>query len=327
MAKFVWVAPALMAGLAAIWGGNQPLAGAASPAQPPARAQVQTRTAPDIPAPPPAPAYTFFHGRWPRSVSIPLALHPDTLVAQRMPDVVPPSRAVTVYLPLYPGAKRVQSVPEIADMGTPLDGDLVDGSLYAESPASEASIRAWYVKEMQTIGYTLSGQAEAARYGQVTSRAYEFTKRGIPGNPTQFPDIELRFLEQPHGGQTVFSLKASFIVVPPRPRDTYLSTDITRVVLDDGQRTQTVTDHAWISHVVAEINQLPVQTPGISSGGPAIAAGSITTITATFYPASGDPIRVVDHIYFGPVTVGTDPTGLAGTEALWSALVGVFQPR
>jgi hypothetical protein len=226
-----------------------------------------------------------------------LVLQPDTYVEERMPDVTPPAQTVIVYMPVYPGAVSTNPVSQISDMGTPLDGDLVDGTLYFKSGDSEEHIQSWYSKEFQKFGYTLGGQSKLGNHGAVTSDSFGYNKTGILGNPTQSPDINLGFLAQKQGDETIFKLKASYIVTPVRPQDTFIPTDIVKVDLTNGKTSRTITDNTWIANVVQVINGLQVSTPGISSGGPNI-SGTPEIIHAEFYGASGS----ITNISFSPST-------------------------
>lgn len=258
---------------------------------------------------------TFFQN--PKIPTVKLALHPDPLVMRRLPTVLPPKTPVFVYLPLYLGATSTRPVSAIGDMGTPLDGDLVDGILYFKSKNSQEQITSWYTKELKNFGYTISGHSQSD---------FEFTKSGHPGgNPTQTPDINLGFLPQKQGDATIFKLKASYIVTPTRPKDSYLPSDVVKVVVTNGKSSKTILDKTWINKMVQMINDLQVSTPGIS-GGMSATAGGITTIDGKFYDQTGSVTNVEFSMLFWRVRVGNSNVTLNSgpSPALTRQLESVF---
>ncbi len=256
--------------------------------------------------------------------AVELTLRPDLFVIQQIPNVTPPKEAVIVYLPLYPSAVSVKPGPKISDMGTPMDGDLVDGTLYFESRNSQAQIKSWYNSQFQKLGYKMSGQGQTGIHGVIVSDFFDFTKNGAPGKPTQAPDVNLGFLTQQQNGETIFKIKALYIVIPTRPKDSYVSADIVRVVLTDGNLTKTITDRAWISHVVEMMNSLQVSTPEIIGGGPAVTPDMVKTIHADFYEESGSVIPVKFSFPFGGVQVGNSGVTLSDTSILGKDIESVF---
>ncbi len=239
-----------------------------------------------------------------------LILSSDPLVKQQIPDISPPKTPVIVYLPVYPGAAPTKPVTTIGDMGTPMNADLVDGTLYFESKDSQTQIKNWYTQEFQKLGYTISGQGQSGKVGNPTTDYFDFTKNGVPGEPTRVPDINLGFLLQKQNGKTIFKLKAYYIVVPPRPKNSYLPTDIVKVALTKGKVTKTVTDKQWIVNVIRAINSLQVSTPGISSGGPSVASGTITTVTAKFFGKDGSITSATFLLLSATVRVGNSDVAL-----------------
>jgi hypothetical protein len=150
----------------------------------------------------------------------------------------------------------------------------------------------------------MNGQGQLGRYGKMVSDYVDFTKDGVPpGAPTQAPDINLGFLVQQQGNETVFKLQALYIITPTRPKDSYLPTDIIKVVLTNGHKSKTVIDPTWISHVVKLIDTLQMTTAGITSGS-TVASGTIETIHAEFYEKSGAVIPVKFTFPFGDVFSG-----------------------
>lgn len=245
---------------------------------------------------------TFFQNA--PTPSVKMTLGPDPFVAQQMPNITPPTKTVIVYLPVYPGSTSTKPVTAIGDMGTPMDGDLVDGTLYFKSKDSQAQIKAWYTQQLKKLGYTLGGQGQSTNPGKMTSVYYDFTKDGPPGNPTKAPDINLGFLAQKQDDETIFKLKASYIITPTRPKDSYLPNDIVKVVLTNGKSSKTITDKTWITNVVQMINELQVSTPGMSSGGPSATRGATTNIAAKFYGENGSETDVKFSLLSWTVTVG-----------------------
>lgn len=245
---------------------------------------------------------TFFAHTSPTNAK--LVLSPDPLVKQQLPNVSPPSTPVIVYLPVYPGATPTKPVSAISDMGTPMDGDLVDGVLYFKSKDSQTQIKKWYTQQFKKLGYTISGQGQSGKVGNPSSDYFAFTKNSPPGAPTRSPDIDLGFLIQKQNGETMFKLKASYIVVPPRPNDSYLPSDIVKVVLTKGKVSKTITDKQWITQVVQAVNSLQVSTPGMSSGGGNAPYGAITTITAKFYDKNGSITNATFSLLSATVKVG-----------------------
>ncbi|GMA50981.1 hypothetical protein GCM10025857_23380 [Alicyclobacillus contaminans] len=112
--------------------------------------------------------------------NVPLTLQPDPRVEQALPQIVPPKQPVVVYLPVYPGAAKAAPDKRIGDMGTPLDGDLVDGTLYFQVKATPDQIEAWYAKQLRTLGYRESGHGQSTANGAVVSGTVSFTKDGVP---------------------------------------------------------------------------------------------------------------------------------------------------
>ena len=267
---------------------------------------------------------TFFAHTSPTDTK--LVLSPDPLVKQQLPNVSPPSTPVIVYLPVYPGATPTKPVTAIGDMGTPMDGDLVDGVLYFKSKDSQTQIKKWYTQQFQKLGYTISGQGQSGKVGNPSSDYFSFTKNSPPGAPTRSPDISLGFLIQKHNGETMFKLKASYIVVPPRPKDSYLPSDIVKVVLTKGKVSKTITDKQWITKVVQAINALQVSTPGISGGGTTATSGTITTITAKFYDKSGSITNATFSLLSATVKVGNSNVELnsGSSPALEKDIESVF---
>ncbi|MDQ0189820.1 hypothetical protein JI721_06880 [Alicyclobacillus cycloheptanicus] len=291
---------------------------AATPAAaaPPGPGAAPASGADSVPAASPNTPVTFFAHAF--SHSEPLSLHPDPVVQQAMPDVPSPTQAVVVYLPVYPGAVKTSAAAAIGDMGTPMDADLLDGSVYFKSKHSPQQLASWYQTQLRKLGYVVGGHGSTASYGKTTSTYEEFEHAKAPGAPTQSPDISLGFLSAKQNGETVFKLKAFFIVVPPRPSDTYLPTDIVKVVLTEGKAVKTITDPQWIARVVKQINALQVSTPGMSSG-LAVAAGTPTTIHAAFYGANGSVTSVTYQRLTATLTVGT--TGVALNAGAYPALL------
>lgn len=227
-----------------------------------------------------------------------IVLHPDSQVTQMFPNTAPPKTNVVVNLPMYPGAVKTSTVSGIADTGTSLDADLLDGEVYFRSKDTETQIKAWYSKELRKIGYTQNSEGSVQNHGKTTSSYYGFSK-------SSSPDVSLGFLSQRRGGETLFKLKASYIVVPNRPMDSYLPRDIVKVILTEGEKSKTITGHAWISKVVTQINSLQMSTPGITSGG-GVSSGVPTSIKGMFYEKSGATIPVVFSVISPSVTVGKE---------------------
>lgn len=256
---------------------------------------------------------TFFKNSFPSNVK--LILSPDPFVKREMPNVAPPKTPVIVYLPVYPGATPSQPVSTIGDIGTPMNGDLVDGTLYFASKDSQAQITKWYKQQFQKLGYAIGGQGQSGKVGHPTTDFLVFTKNSPPGNPTRTPDISLGFLIQRQNDKTIFKLKPYYIVVPPRPKDSYLPTDIVKVVLTNGKVTKTITDKQWIDNVVQAINTLQVATPGINSGGTAVTRGTILTVTAQFYSRTGSMVNATFSFLSATVHIGKSDVMLnAGTS-------------
>ncbi len=242
--------------------------------------------------------------------NVELTLRPDPFVMREMPNVTPPNTQVEVYLPTYPGSTSTTPVSGIGDMGTSMDGDLVDGTVYFKSKDSQARIKAWYTQRLRKLGYTITGQGTLADHGKTTSAYFDFTKNGQPGDPARNPDINLGFLSQNQSGETVFKLKASYIVTPPRPKDSYLPTDIIKVVLKKGKITKTITDKKWIADIVRMINTLQVSTPGMSGGSTATNDVS-TKIHAAFYEGNNSVINVTYSILSATITIGNTNVALS----------------
>lgn len=233
---------------------------------------------------------------------IELSLHPDPQVEKAFPNFAPPTTKVSVYLPLYPSATRIASVTDISDTGTALDADLVDGYAYFQSKHSQAQILSWYTKQLKKLGYTPNSQGSSENHGKVVSTYYGFSKSSAP-------DISLGFLSQTRSGETIYNVKAAYIVTPERPKDTYLPTDIVKVVLSEGTKSTTVTDSSWISKVVHQINALSVTTPGIVSG-TAITANQPTVVKGVFYEKDGLTIQVQFSLLSSTVAVGNSKVTL-----------------
>ncbi len=268
---------------------------------------------------------TFFQNALTPSVK--MTLDPDPIVAgvaQQIPHVTPPTKAVIVYLPVYPGATSTKPVTAIGDMGTPMDGDLVDGTLYFKSRDSQVQIKAWYTQQLKKLGYTLGGQGQSGNFGKMTSVYYDFTKGDPPGNPTKAPDINLGFLAQKQDGETIFKLKTSYIVTPTRPKDSYLPNDIVKVVLTNGKSSKTITDKTWITNVVQMMNELQVSTPGMSSGGPSATPGTTTNIAAKFYRENGSEANVKFSLLSWTVTIGNVMLNCGTSPTLEKTMESVF---
>jgi hypothetical protein len=230
---------------------------------------------------------------------IALSLHPDPIVMNAMPNSKPSSETVIVYLPVYPDAKSTAPVSNIGDMGTSMDADLVDGSLYFTSKDSAQQIQSWYTAQFRKLGFQVDGWGQSSDHGKMITSDVEFAKIGMPGEPTQLPDISLGFLTAKQNSQTVFKLKVTYIVTPTRPKNSYIPTNITKVVLVNGSKSKTITNTAWISQVIGQINQLQMTTPGITNV-PAVANGVNDTVTAKFYANDGS---VMDVDFLLPTSV------------------------
>jgi hypothetical protein len=228
-----------------------------------------------------------------------LTLHPDPTVMKAMPNLNPPNEMVIVYLPVYPGAKPVAPVSNIGDMGTPMDADLVDGSLYYASNDSAQQIQSWYTEQFQKLGYQVNGWGQSSDHGKTITSYVDFSKIGMSGDPTQSPNIGLGFQTVKQSGQTIFKLKVTYIVTPTRPKISYIPTNISKFVLINGSKSKTITNSAWISQVIRQINQLQMTTPGITSV-PAVANGVNETVTAKFYANNGS---VMDVEFLLPTSV------------------------
>jgi hypothetical protein len=216
-----------------------------------------------------------------------------------MPNSKPPSETVIVYLPVYPGAKPVAPVSNIGDMGTSMDADLVDGSLYYASHDSTKQIQSWYTEQFRKLGYQVNGWGQSSDHGKTITSYVDFSKKGMPGEPTQLPDISLGFLTVKQNGQTIFKLKVIYIITPTRPKNSYIPTKSKKVVLINGSKSKTITNTAWISQVIGQINQLQMTTPGITNV-PAVANGVNETVTAKFYANDGS---VMDVDFLLPTSV------------------------
>ncbi len=241
---------------------------------------------------PTSPTQVFFKSI--HQPKVDLTLHPDSFVMKVMPNSKPPSETVIVYLPVYPGAKPVAPVSNIGDMGTPMDADLVDGSLYYASNDSAQQIQSWYTEQFQKLGYQVNGWGQSRDHGKTITNYVDFSKIGMSGDPTQSPNISLGFQTAKQNGQTEFKLKVTYIVTPTRPKTSYIPSNISKVVLTNGSMTKTITNSVWISQVIGQINQLQMTTPGITNV-PAVANGVNETVTAKFY-ANNDSMMDVDFL-------------------------------
>ena len=173
-----------------------------------------------------------------------LSLHPDPIVMNAMPNSKPSSETVIVYLPVYPDAKSTAPVSNIGDMGTPMDADLVDGSLYYASNDSAQQIQSWYTEQFQKLGYQVNGWGQSSDHGKTITSYVDFSKIGMPGDPTQSPNISLGFQTVKQSCQTVFKLKVTYIVTPTRPKNSYIPTNSKKVVLINGSKSKTITNTA-----------------------------------------------------------------------------------
>ena len=232
-----------------------------------------------------------------------LSLHPDPLVMKAMPNITPPSETVIVYLPLYPEAKPIAPVSNIGDMGTPMDADLVDESLYYASNDSAKQIQSWYTAQFRKLGFQVDGWGQSSDHGKTITSDVEFAKKGMPGEPTQVPDISLGFLTAKQNGKTIFKLKAAYIITPTRSKNSYIPTNSKKVVLMNGSQSKTITNITWISQVIGQINQLQMTTPGITSV-PAVTNGVNETVTAKFYENNGAVMSVDFQLPTSAVRIG-----------------------
>ncbi|WDL96428.1 hypothetical protein [Alicyclobacillus sp. ALC3] len=273
----------------------------------------------------PANTVTFFQNSSSPAIEIPLK--PDPLVGRSFSNVHPPSKGVQVYLPIYPGAVSTAPVSGIGDVGRAMDADLVDGIVYFRSKNSQTKILNWYKQQLGRLGYSIGVQGSSSKYGKTTSEYFDFTKhKTIPGNPTQFPEINVGFLAQRQSGDTVFKLMASYIVVPPRPKNSYLPTDVVRVVLTEGKTTKTMTDAKLIANVISEINSLQVETPSVQAGGTAITT-PLVNIVAKFYEQNGTVISATFSPYFGTLTIHGTTLNSGSAPALQSTLTSQFRSQ
>lgn len=270
----------------------------------------------------PAHTVTFFQNS--SSSAIEISLKPDPLVEGSFSNVHPPSKGVQVYLPLYPGAVSTAPVSGIGDLGRAMDADLVDGIVYFRSRDSQTRILDWYKQQLGRLGYSVSSQGSSAKFGQTTSEYFDFTQhKTMPGNPTQFPDINVGFLVQRQFGDTVFTLMASYIVVPPRPKNSYLPTDVVRVVLTKGKTNKTITDSKLIANLISEINSLQVETPSIQPGGPAITT-PLVNMVAKFYGQNGTVISAEFSPFLGALTIHGTTLDSGSAPALHRTLTSQF---
>jgi hypothetical protein len=272
---------------------------------------------PTISAAPMVPSITFFsHLEGPRTE---LTLAPDPNVRKELSQFPAPHTVVNVYVPLYPGATPIDPVPNIADLGTPMDADLVDGTLYFQSKQPPRVIQTWFAHRMAKLGYHQGGTSTLDN-GQTLSTGVTFTRAGgVEGNPTRWPDVGLGFITTGEGTakETLFKVRAQFIVVPQRPAYTRISHPVTSIVLHQTHKTVHVTEQAWIRAFVRRFNALEMSTPAISSG-PAVASDVDETVTVDVYD-HGTLVNQVKFLLPGiGVTVGK--VTLNGSVTLEKAL-------
>lgn len=259
---------------------------------------------------------------------IQVTLKPDPFVRKELPNFPPPTEKVYVYLPVYPEAKPTAPVPNIADMGTPMTSNLVDGTLYFISKDSERQIKLWYKTHFERVGYKQNGSGQIQDNGRTISSDVAFTKNGrIPGSPTYSPDIDLGFLTPKRGKETIYKLKALYIIIPVRPRDSYLPTDVMKVVLTQGHKTKIIMNRSWISHIVQLINSLQVTPPGISMGGPTTLNGVNGNVLGKFYTSNSWMVSVKFMLPDAGVIVGKSKVLLHDTITLEDAILGVFKEQ
>ncbi len=259
-------------------------------------------------------ARTFFQGTFKSNVE--MQLQPDPFVMKQFPNVSPPSEKVRVFLPLYPGAAPASVNPAIGDMGTPMTPQLLDATVYYQSQDASSKIQSWYTRELAPLGYHVAGSGKIGNIKtQIYSDYVEFAKQGAP-------DIDLGFLRQKN--ETEFKLKVKYIVTVQRPKNSYLPSDIVKVVLTEGHRSKTVVDPAWIAGVVKQINSLSPSVGGLVNC--PSEAGNVQAVNATFYERSGSAIPVKFALPCGvrDVLVGSSSIWLHGSVRLDSAIATVM---
>jgi hypothetical protein len=236
-----------------------------------------------------------------------------------------PTTRVIIHVPLYPGATpstRDVNRPFLEYPATPY---LQTAVAEYDVAAGEDRVEVWYQQRFLACGYGVSGSGTASQSGSEISFGYWFVS-------TYDPHQSVSIAFEPDGaGGTLIVYLAEAVVLPPRPADSYLPTDMTRVKvtftyrdISGGLETihRTLVKPWQLKRLVRAVNALT----DVASGPRACAAeGPLATLV--FTTRDGKRIRVKNDPACWLVTVGTtraldDEPG----TGVWATLIRILKP-
>ncbi|EPZ50922.1 MULTISPECIES: hypothetical protein [Alicyclobacillus] len=264
---------------------------------------------------------------------------------------VPPASPVTLTLPFISSLKpSTQAFPD-ANHSIPVEDYVQTGSAEYTIEAPMDSVEAWYKQAFPAQGYHQVGSGQT---GNFKTGTYSESLIFAPTSQQSMDPLSVTVSFEPiDNGQTLVDYWVSDVVLPPRPQDTYLPSNVSEVdVTVTGSATASaansaasgtsgensdnasmkITDATTIQKLVAAINGLTnVASEGVSSGATATAASNApnqpasildTMATLTFITTTGQQYQVTAEKQgqtYLPVTVqGIPLEDNAGT--VWTTL-------
>ena len=223
---------------------------------------------------------------------------------------VPRVRGVTrVSVPLYPGASPAyQGFPMGYESPVPGSPYLRAAGAKFQVDAGESDVEVWYRQRMASAGWPMHGSGSSGnlRTG-VSQDVLAFAPPVSARDPGQL-SVNIWFYAL-GAKSTLIGIWATKVVQPPRPRNSYLPTDIRSVTGDVETygasvttRKVDITNHVAISRLVSAINRLKRLDAGLH-GCPAI----LQTADLAFHPDSGAAIAVRMEV---GCAVAVGPVGL-----------------
>jgi len=221
---------------------------------------------------------------------------------------IPPG-AVTIRVPLYPGAVRTTERETMPITGYPETPYLKVASATFRLPAAAGTGEYWYQEEFWRCGYSTAGDGQGDDAGGPVSYGMQFAARGNP-------DLTVELSFETVAGHNLVLYVAEEVTTPPRPAGSYLPADLVQVQiahvlpLATGSKPvvyRTVTDPIALRPLVRAINALTSIDVGIHEC--PFNQGQWATLLI-FQRRNGQRIRVYDAPGCPKVVVGAYP-------ALW----------
>lgn len=237
---------------------------------------------------------------------------------------IPPG-AVTIRVPLYPGAVRTTERETIPGFRYPATPYLKVALATFRLPAAAGTGEFWYQEAFWRCGYSTAGSSQGGGARGPVSSGLQFAARGNP-------DLTVELSFEAVSGHALVLYVAEDVTTPPRPAGSYLPSDLTQLqityVLPLAQPPatgaqpvvyRTVADPLALRPLVRAINALNSIDAG-TQGCPFDLGQSATLI---FRRRSGQRIRVYDKPTCGGVTVGAYPALWDQSHSVWSAITAL----